>query len=61
MPGEVSGYLAAWKAHGRLHWKDLVQPAIDLAKNGFRFGHAAHYAASRNSTLAAIKKDPGLR
>lgn len=60
VPGEVSGYLAAWKAHGRLPWKDLVQPAIDLAKNGFRFGHAAHYAASRNSTLAAIKKDPGL-
>lgn len=60
VPGEVSGYLAAWKAHGRLPWKDVVQPAIDLAKNGFRFGHAAHYAASRNSTLAAIKKDPGL-
>lgn len=61
VPGEVSGYLTAWKEHGRLPWRDLVQPAIDMAKNGFRFGHAAHTAASHNSTLAAIRNDTGLR
>ena len=38
-----------------------MQPAIDLAKNGFRFGRAAFTAASRESVLEAIKKDEGLR
>jgi len=60
IPGEVKGFHAAWKAYGRLPWKELVQPAIDFAKNGFRFGHAAFSAASRSSVLPAIKKDEGL-
>ena len=59
MPGEVSGFRAAWERHGRLPWKDLVQPAIDMAKNGFRFGYAAHYAAGK--ILQSIKNDTGLR
>ena len=61
VPGEVRGFRKAWNKYGRLLWKDLVQPAIDLAKKGFRFGYAAHAAANRSSTLPYIKKDPGLR
>ena len=38
-----------------------MQPALDFAKNGFRFGYAAFAAASRESVLLAIKKDEGLR
>lgn len=60
VPGEVSGYRTAWKKYGRLPWKDLVQPSIDMAKKGFRFGYAA-YAAANGSSLSWIKKDPGLR
>ena len=57
----MRGFRKAWNKYGRLPWKDLVQPAIDLAKKGFRFGYAAHAAANRSSTLRYIKKDPGLR
>ena len=60
VPGEVSGYRTAWKKYGRLPWKELVQPAIDFAKKGFRFGYAAHAAAS-GSSLKWIKNDTGLR
>ena len=61
IPGEIKGFLEAWKQYGRLPWKELVQPAIDFAKNGFRFGQAAFAAANRESVLEAIKKDEGLR
>lgn len=60
VPGEVSGFRLAWKKYGRLPWKDLVQPAINLAKRGFRFGYAA-YAAASGSSLSWIRKDAGLR
>ena len=61
IPGEIKGFYAAWNQYGKLPWKELVQPVIDFAKNGFRFGHAAFTAASRESVLEAIKKDEGLR
>ena len=62
VPGEVHGFHLAWKNHGRLPWRDLVQPAIDIAKNGLPFGYAAREAAASSLTLSdAIKKDPGLR
>jgi gamma-glutamyltranspeptidase/glutathione hydrolase len=35
VPGSVAGVFQAHKKHGSLPWKDLVQPAIDLAMNGF--------------------------
>ena len=35
VPGTVAGLHAAWKDHGKLPWKRLVQPAIELASNGF--------------------------
>lgn len=57
----MRGFRKAWNKYGRLPWKDLVQPAINLAKKGFRFSYAAHAAANRSSTLPRIKKDPGLR
>ncbi|XP_068679087.1 glutathione hydrolase 1 proenzyme-like [Montipora foliosa] len=59
VPGEVNGYRTVWKKYGRLPWKDLVQPAINLAKEGFQFGYAAHNAGERS--LARIKNDTGLR
>ncbi|MFM8832726.1 MAG: gamma-glutamyltransferase [Cytophagales bacterium] len=35
VPGSVDGMVEAHKKYGTLPWKDLVQPAVDLAKNGF--------------------------
>lgn len=35
VPGTVAGLHMAWKEHGRLPWKRLVQPAVALARDGF--------------------------
>jgi gamma-glutamyltranspeptidase/glutathione hydrolase len=35
VPGTVAGLEAIHKKFGSLPWKDLVQPAIDLARNGY--------------------------
>ena len=35
IPGTVAGLHLAWKEHGRLPWKQLVTPAIELARDGF--------------------------
>lgn len=35
VPGSVAGMVALHQRYGQLPWKDLVQPAIDLARNGF--------------------------
>ena len=35
VPGTVAGLYMAHQKYGKLPWKDLVQPSIDLAKNGF--------------------------
>ena len=35
VPGTVAGFWEAHKRFGKLPWEDVVQPAIDLAANGF--------------------------
>ena len=35
VPGTVAGLFLAHQRYGRMKWADLVQPAIDLAENGF--------------------------
>lgn len=39
VPGTVAGLAEAHKKYGVLPWKDLVQPAIDLALKGFLLTH----------------------
>ncbi|MCK0110297.1 gamma-glutamyltransferase [Flavobacteriaceae bacterium S0825] len=37
VPGTVAGLYLAHQKYGKLPWKDLVQPAVDLAEKGFEF------------------------
>ena len=60
VPGEVHGQLRAWREYGRLPWKDLVQPAIDLASKGFPISTAVADALSEDM-VEKIKEDKGLR
>ena len=36
VPGTVDGMVKAHEKYGKLSWKDLVQPAINLAQKGFK-------------------------
>jgi gamma-glutamyltranspeptidase/glutathione hydrolase len=45
VPGTVAGLYLAHQKYGLLPWKDLVQPAIDLAENGFALNWNLYNAA----------------
>ena len=59
VPGEVSGQYQAWKLYGKLTWKDLVNPAIDLARDGFPISQSL--ADAMKDEFEKIKHDEGLR
>lgn len=55
VPGSVAGMAAAFKSYSRLrNWKALLQPAIDLAKNGFAL--TARQAEYLNRDQEKIRK-----
>ena len=49
----------AWKKYGRLPWKDLFRPAIEIATNGFPATPAILAAVEKNAPN--VSSDPGLR
>ena len=36
VPGEVLAMYDVWKMYGKLPWKRLIKPTIDLATNGYQ-------------------------
>jgi len=54
VPGSVDGMVEANRKYGKLKWADLVQPAIDLAHNGFKI--SKRLATIYNSSQAAFKR-----
>ncbi|MDN5202094.1 gamma-glutamyltransferase [Fulvivirgaceae bacterium BMA10] len=54
VPGSVDGMVKAHEMYGTLPWKDLVQPAINLAKNGFKL--TKHEADGLNANQEVFKE-----
>ncbi len=50
VPGSVAGMVEAHRKYGQLPWEELIQPAIELAENGFLL--TAREARLLNSNLA---------
>jgi len=59
VPGELAGLHAAWLKYGRLPWKTLFQPAIELAEKGFVVSPALGNFIVTDAEK--ILDDPGLR
>lgn len=58
VPGSVDGMVEAHAKYGKLKWAELVQPAIDLARKGFKI--TPHLAADLNRNADAFRKlNPG--
>ncbi len=54
VPGSVSGMVALHEKHGILDWKKLVQPSIDLARNGFPITEGG--AGGLNRSMESFEK-----
>jgi gamma-glutamyltranspeptidase/glutathione hydrolase len=48
VPGTVAGLHLAWKEHGKLPWKRLVEPAVALARDGFTVSDGLARSLARN-------------
>ena len=60
VPGEVAGLYQAWTNNGRrVQWKQLVEPSIKLARDGFVVG--PHLAFALSTYEEKIRNDTGLK
>lgn len=58
VPGEVAGLYTAWKQHGKLAWKQLVDPAEKLAAEGYEI--SKYLYKQMNASIIDILADKGL-
>ena len=59
IPGNVKGMHHVHEKYGKLPWKDLFQPAIKLAREGFPLPQPV--AQNMEKNMDRIKNDPGLK
>ena len=59
VPGTVRGLKLAHEQFGRLPWKDLVEPAVALARDGFQI--SAELASSMNQVIETSPDNKELR
>ena len=59
VPGAVAGLGLLHERHGRLPWRDLVDPAVALARNGFQLGWFD--TMYMEGTAAAARRHPELQ
>ncbi|WP_367865483.1 gamma-glutamyltransferase [Pedobacter sp. WC2423] len=66
IPGTVDGMVKAYNKYGKLSWKKDIQPAIDLAQNGFQItaqqaselnSHKERFLKYNNKPIAFVKND----
>jgi gamma-glutamyltranspeptidase / glutathione hydrolase len=62
VPGTVDGIIAAHSKYGKLAFREVIQPAIDLAENGFQIteNQAASFNESRNTFIERNMKRPAF-
>lgn len=58
IPGEISGFWMAHRLAGRLPWKKLFEPVIEMCANGFQVSNTLANAIKTNQK--AIKENKGL-
>jgi gamma-glutamyltranspeptidase/glutathione hydrolase len=56
VPGSVAGFAAAQKQFGAMPWKQLLAPAVELARGGFTV--TPEFADSLSSVQARLSQDP---
>jgi gamma-glutamyltranspeptidase/glutathione hydrolase/leukotriene-C4 hydrolase len=59
VPGDVKGLWELHQRHGKLKWKKLLQPVIDLCRNGIEVGD--HLARMITSYENGLRAEPSLR
>lgn len=59
IPGELKGYWALHQRYGRLAWKSLVQPTIDLCRKGHMV--TAYLSRILKITEAKLLAEPSMR
>ena len=59
VPGAVAGLGRLHERHGRLPWRDLVRPAVELAREGFALGWFD--TMYMESTAASARRHPELQ
>ena len=51
VPGTVAGMHQAWQQLGSMSWKDILQPAYQLAEKGFEVGHDLAHVLNKASRV----------
>ena len=57
--GQIAGMWEAWSRFGRVPWRELLQPAVDMARYGMRVD--AHLAGAITDEETSIREQRSLR